>query len=656
MRQLLTGILLLSFSGHAQNQLHIPPVLQGNSINLSLETGFTQFYPGPQTATMGANGALLGPTLRLDKNQQVTINVTNSLGEPTTVHWHGMHVSPLNDGGPHIVIPSGSTWSPSFEVLDWAATYWYHPHLHHHTNEHVLKGIAGMIIVNDPIESALNLPRDYGVEDFPIVVQSKAFDVNNQILIHSALDTSILVNGTVRPFINAPAQMVRMRLLNGSSERYYNFGFTGNHPFSMIGSDGGLLAAPVALTRIMLAPGERAEIVVDLTSFDGQSIQLRSFNNELPNGIYGALQPGIGAGQTITDYSANPLNGANFNVLDIHVAGTTANPVTVLPSVLTTHNPWQVAAANETRQLTFTPVNMGPTAIQGPFFINGTLFDMNVINYEIPFENIEIWELTNSTPISHPFHIHDVNFYVLDINGVPPPTHLAGRKDVIHVPGGNGVVRFITKFETFYDNDHPYMYHCHMLTHEDDGMMGQFIVKAPCLLQVVQQPQDASVAIGDNAVFTVGVSDPSATFQWQSDIGFGFQNLTNAGQYSGVTTSSLTVSNVSSSNNNQLFRCMINHEGCNYSTDVVSISISTSVNDIADPLWMVFPNPSNGKFTVQRSSEVPVRYVIYDLTGRMMTEGQIVGNQMDLNFEALSQGTYLMSVDDSRVVVKLVRN
>lgn len=111
--------------------------------------------------------------------------------------------------------------------------------------------------------------------------------------------------------------------------------------------------------------------------------------------------------------------------------------------------------------------------------INDVHFDPDIINEYIPFENVEVWELRNMTPIAHPFHIHDVQFCILSINGVSPPPGLAGRKDVVLVPPGNGVVRFITKFETHHDNTFPYMYHCHLLTHEDHGMMGQFIVSSP---------------------------------------------------------------------------------------------------------------------------------------------------------------------------------
>ena len=149
----------------AQSPLFIPDTLSGEVINLILQNGLTNFFPGQPTQTMGANGNILGPTLILNKNQNVTINVHNSLNDTTTIHWHGLHVSPQNDGGPHIVIPPGEIWSPNFNVLDWASTYWYHPHLHHYTNEHVSKGISGLIIVRDEEESSLPLPRKYGIDD-----------------------------------------------------------------------------------------------------------------------------------------------------------------------------------------------------------------------------------------------------------------------------------------------------------------------------------------------------------------------------------------------------------------------------------------------------------------------------------------------------------
>ncbi len=480
MKRIFLLFLGLGNLAYGQNPLFIPSTLSGNTINLSLQNGSVNFYPGNATQTMGVNGNLLGPTILLDRYQTVTMNVTNNLTDTTTIHWHGMHVAPQNDGGPHTVIPPGTTWSPSFPVLDWATTNWYHPHLHMKTNEHVQKGIAGMIIVRDDIEAALDLPRTYGVDDIPLVIQTKAFDASNQIItLETALDTSLMINGTIDPISNLPAQVVRLRLLNGSSERVYNIGFSSNQTFYQIGSDGGLLTAPVALTRLRIAPGERMEILVDFTGMQGQNTALMSYGSELPSAIYGASQPGMGAGQTIPNYALNPLNGANFQLLGISIGAQTSNPITTIPSSLVAHSPWLQANASTTRTLTFSPQTMGPTAIQGPFLINMMPFDMMMINQYIPFDNIEIWTLTNNTPIAHPFHIHDVQFYVLDINGVAPPANQQGRKDVILVPAGGGVVRFITKFEDFYNDTIPYMYHCHMLTHEDGGMMGQFIVNSP---------------------------------------------------------------------------------------------------------------------------------------------------------------------------------
>ena len=466
---------LTSYSINAQNKLPIPDTLSGNNFNLSIQNGTVNFYPGFQTKTMGVNGSLLGPTLIIKKGTQVQMNVKNNLTDTTTIHWHGMHVAPQNDGGPHTVILPGTTWQPQFTVMDNAATYWYHPHLHKKTAEHVTKGIAGFIIVRDEQEASLKLPRKYGVDDFPIVVQSRAFDLAKQFIVRSELDSVLLVNGTKNPYLQVPAQIVRLRLLNGSTERTYYFGFTGNKSFYQIGGDGGLLNAPVPFTRLRLAPGERAEILVDFKSMQGQSTYLMSFASELPTGIIGSSSVGMGGG--LPDYSNNKLNGANFNILKIDVIAPTLNPITIIPSTLISNSPFSVSSANVTRVLTFTSIG-GMMSAAGPFVINGVTFSMDKINYNIPLNNTEIWELRNQTLIAHPFHIHDVQFYLLDRNGNQVPLNEGGRKDVVLVEPME-TVRFITKFEDFANSTVPFMYHCHLLTHEDDGMMGQFLVTSP---------------------------------------------------------------------------------------------------------------------------------------------------------------------------------
>ena len=472
-------LLFMPVSSFGQQLLMIPDTLSGSFIPLEITHDHMHFFAGDQTETMGINGPILAPTIILNKGQQVNFEVTNLLFDSTTIHWHGMHVSSENDGGPHTPIAPFTVWSPSFEVKDKASTHWYHPHLHHMTNMHVQMGIAGMIIVRDQEEASLQLPRTYGIDDIPLIIQTKGFTATNQIVAETALDTTVMVNATIDPYVDLPAQIVRLRVLNGSSERVYNLGLSNGSSFFVIGTDGGLLAAPVSKNRMKLAPGERAEILLNLQGMEGQTIQLMSFASELPNGTYGAVQPGMGPGQTITNYSLNPLNGSNFNLLSIQIIPPTSNAIFTIPSILVSQTPWIEGTQNATKTLTFSPQNMGPTAISGPFFINNTLFNMDVINYQIPLNNIEIWTLQNNTPIAHPFHIHNVPFYILDINGVAPPPELAGRKDVVLVPGGQGTVRFIIKFEDFANENVPYMYHCHMLTHEDGGMMGQFIIYDP---------------------------------------------------------------------------------------------------------------------------------------------------------------------------------
>jgi bilirubin oxidase len=435
------------------------------------------FYPGFSTNSIGFNAYnYLGPTLILNKGDSVHINVANNLTDTTTIHWHGMHVSPTNDGGPHTVIPPATTWTPKFKVRDDAAMFWYHSHLHMHTAAQVTKGEAGLILVKDPIEAALTLPRTYGVDDIPLVVQTRAFDVNKQFDAMSAVDSVVLINGTKNPFTNLPAQVVRLRLINAATMRLFNFGFSNNATFYQIASDGGLLSVPVSMTRLRLAPGERAEILLDLTALQSQTIYLTNYGSQLPNGYYGAVNPAAMGMGTIPNYSSNAFNGTDNNILKINVVAPTASAVTTMPSTLTIVTPLLASSANKTRTKTFSPKVMGPGGgLNGPFVINGMPFDMMMINDTVPFNNIEIWNLTNNTAIAHPFHIHDVQFYILDINGSAPPANMAGKKDVVVVPAQQ-TVKFIAKFDDFTDHMTPYMYHCHMLVHEDEGMMGQFLV------------------------------------------------------------------------------------------------------------------------------------------------------------------------------------
>ena len=308
-----------------------------------------------------------------------------------------------------------------------------------------------------------------------MAIQTKDFDENNQIVVPSNSDDVVMVNATINANLDVPAQVVRFRLLNGTSQRDLNIGLEGNATFYQIGSDGGLLSSPLALTRLELPPGARAEILVDFSGMQGQSLQLMSYASEFPNGIYGATYPGIMTFMELDGYNPNPINGADFNLMQFTVVSSNGNPVTSSPNDLVTLTPIPESSANITRTLTFTPETMGPNQLNGRFLINVVGFDMDVINISVPLDNVEIWSIHNQSAIAHPFHIHDVQFFVLDRNGIAPPLSEQGRKDVVLIKPQE-TLRMITLFSDFANDPVPYMYHCHMLVHEDGGMMGQFEV------------------------------------------------------------------------------------------------------------------------------------------------------------------------------------
>ncbi len=466
--------------------LYIPPTLSGPVYNLNMQHGTHQFSFLVNSATMGFNGNVLGPTLIMQAGQQVSMNVTNSIGEPTTVHWHGFHVSPENDGGPHTVIEPNTTWTPSFKILDKAGSYWYHPHMHHSTTKHVAKGLAGMIIVKDEEEAALSLPRTYGVDDFPLIIQTKSINAEGEIRYEGPnvnADTRLMVNATPSPRLNVPQQYVRFRILNASVQRVFNLGLSNGFSFFHIATDGGLKATRTSVNRLRLAPGERGEIVVPFNVYSvGTTLQLMSYASALPQGTFGATNPWI-AGPNGTEplsYSPNFMNGTNFNILSFTVVAQTASPILSIPSTLATVTPIPEASATVTRNKWLFAGDGGGVKIGNTSnAASADTFSMTTIDDVIPLNSTEIWTLHGSFNMYHPFHIHDIQFFILDRrdsnnNIIPLTSNEIGRKDVVYV-GPKETVRFITKFDDFW-SDVPYMYHCHIIQHEDKGMMKQFIV------------------------------------------------------------------------------------------------------------------------------------------------------------------------------------
>lgn len=487
------------------------------------------------------------------------MEVTNHLVDhKTTTHWHGAHVEPRNDGGPHQMIGIDSTWKASFRVRDDVSTMWYHPHLHHHTQEQVQRGLAGLIITKnaaDPV--AASLPRDYGLNDFPIIIQDKfiqydAGEDSSFINDCCSMGTISLVNGTWKPYLEVPDQgLVRFRILNGSSERTYAISLqrgadsTALVPFQVIASDAGYLNQPYPMNSLpptplgnlsqtlMIMPGERYEIVFKAEGLNGQPLFLVNRRDWMQGNDYISTFAGGPCYGNPICYSGNYPSLVNPNlfmndvcthndstgwmvpslsfdqvpmpllkILPITMPGVPV--VAVLPSTLGNWHAPSAETATVIREKNLLGFNPSQEPHVPPFSIDGVDFNLKVINDYIQLGATEIWDVYNSSGVAHPFHVHDIHFFITKIlhydssgvvTSIDVPPYMSGPKDVMPVTSSTG--NFPGSFKLFpqmryrligtwtdfsvplstpnlYENG--YMYHCHILAHEDGGMMHQFVV------------------------------------------------------------------------------------------------------------------------------------------------------------------------------------
>ncbi len=457
----------------AAKPLAIPGALMGDvrdgvrTYDLDLQRGRSEFFDGIQTPTIGINGAYLGPTLKMRAGETVQMNVTNGIGEPSTLHWHGMHLPAKADGGPHQIIRDGETWSPRFPVMQRAAMFWYHSHMVPRTGPQVYQGLAGLIYVDDDETDRLDLPSDYGVDDIPLVLQDRLFNDDGYLFYGTSMHTRMmgmrgdvmLVNGTVNPYFEARTGKLRLRVLNGSNARFYTIGFADGRAFHQIGTDGGLLEQPVETRALTLAPGERAQIIVDLD--DGRPALLRTVNgSRTGGGMMGGMM----------------RDNLVFDLLDIRPNAERERSARIPDRLIGLERP-DPALAVGTRRFVMQMGMGGMMMSGGGFTINGKSMEMARIDETVRVGTKEIWQIENPSMMPHPFHIHDVQFRILDRDGAPPPAGEMGLKDTV-VIGSNETVRLLLEFADYTDPDSPYMYHCHILEHEDAGMMGQFVVTA----------------------------------------------------------------------------------------------------------------------------------------------------------------------------------
>jgi len=437
-------------------KLSIPPLLEGKNIagvyhyDLNIQEAQHPFFKGVLTNTYAVNGTYLAPTLRLRKGEKVSINYKNNLKVNTTMHGHGMHVPAKMDGTAHQLIRPNERWSAQYEVKQNACTNWYHPHAMGTTAEQVYKGLAGFIIIEDETSLSLDLPKRYGVDDIPLVLQDRFFDKQGQIdyspnmrqkMVGYKGDTFI-ANGVINPYVEVEAKEIRLRLLNGSNSSVYHLNFHDNRTFKQIAGDNSFLEQPVEMNELRLSPGERAEIVVDLSDSLGQTLYLQE-----------------------------KKKAKNFLKIDVTQK---ANVQTKVPTHLTTLEKYNEKDAVRKREFTLSG-RMGRVAI------NNKSMDMKRIDEVLRLNDVEIWEVHNSRmmmmQMEHNFHIHSTHFRVLERNGSRENVleNERGYKDTVYLAPGDSV-KLIVKMTDYVDSKIPYMYHCHFLEHEDAGMMGQFVV------------------------------------------------------------------------------------------------------------------------------------------------------------------------------------
>ena len=509
--------------------LPIPDLLTAdasNRIQLIVQAGQSNFA-GKTATTWGYNGNLLGPAVKLNKGQSVTVDIHNQLAEETTLHWHGLEIPGEVDGGPQGIIPAGGKRSVTFTPDQRAATCWFHPHQHGKTGHQVAMGLAGLVLIEDEEIRKLMLPKQWGIDDVPVIIQDKQFSADGQVDYQLDIMTAavgwfgdtLLTNGAIYPQHAAPRGWLRLRLLNGCNARSLNIAASDNRPLYVIASDGGLLAEPVKVTELPMLMGERFEVLVDVS--DGKAFDLVTL-------------PVSQMGMAIAPFD-KPHPVMRVQPLLITASGTLPDTLTSMPSL-----PSLEGLTVRKLQLSMDPMldmmgmqmlmkkfggqamagmdhgkmmghmnndnmdhgnmnhgnmnhgemgnmqhgnmgNMGNMKHGGSFDfhnanrINGQAFDMNKPMFAAAKGQHERWVISGQGDMMlHPFHIHGTQFRILSENGKAPAAHRAGWKDTVRVEGG--VSEVLVKFDHDAPKEHAYMAHCHLLEHEDTGMMLGFTV------------------------------------------------------------------------------------------------------------------------------------------------------------------------------------
>jgi FtsP/CotA-like multicopper oxidase with cupredoxin domain len=391
------------------------------------------------------------------KGRKSVVRFINRLAVPSSTHLHGMATVPQYDGWANDLIPP-QYYKDYVYPNNRAASIWYHDHAVMNTARNVYMGLAGWYIIQDETELKLKLPS--GKYDVPLMLQDRIFDRTGQPVFDASglgffMGDVILVNGVPWPRMNVEPRKYRFRIVNASSARTYRLRLSNGHPFILIGTDAGLINAPLPISEFRIGPGERYEFILDFGRYPiGTQIVLQ--NLSLPDNV---------------DYDRTNV------VMRFDVTRKSSSGTTSIPKKLRTYNPIPAAAAVRTRTWDF-------NRDQGVWVLNGRTWNPNRMDAEVNLNDIEIWRFTHFNPTFHTAHIHLVDAQLLSRNGQPPLPYERGWKDTFFL-GPFEEISVITKFGPHLGK---YMFHCHITTHEDNDMMvGWEIVRRDASGAVIQR-------------------------------------------------------------------------------------------------------------------------------------------------------------------------
>ena len=429
-----------------------PPVLQNTSakpgvveLSLTAAPARLEMMPGKPTEAWAYNGSVPGPTIELREGDFVTVHFTNKLAQPTTVHWHGLHLPAGSDGSPLNIVLPGRSKDYVFRIpLGSAGTFWYHPHPDMTTTEQVSRGLYGALIIRpakDPLagitDRLLILSDNRFMADGTVDLPHHTTEAGNRDAQNGREGDVLFVNGRTMPALSIkPGEWQRLRIINAAAARVFRFSIPGQK-LMHVGDDGGLFEKPREVDELLVANSERVEVLVrggepgsrtmiKTLSYDRYDIQTRPKDWDQPR-----------------------------DVVELRTSTDAPAPAYTIPASLRVVRPISTKMVAATRTLVFA---------QG--MINNKLMDMNRVDIRVRLNTTEIWQIENVVGMDHPFHLHGFQFQVLDRNGVPEP--YLSWKDSVNVPK-HSKVRIVVRFEHFPGK---WMYHCHILDHEDVGMMG----------------------------------------------------------------------------------------------------------------------------------------------------------------------------------------